>query len=142
MVTVKMTEEKFHRLMSHCQEELHYGRLKYIWQISVSDDDYYELISWLERCENLGFTFAFAVIERYEGYKLLYGFSNFEISKRKALIPLELHFENSDIMYQQFMKWEEESTHFILPISLKLYLEIVKRLSPDEPEFEEYNIME
>lgn len=134
-----MTDEKLDSLMRFYNEERHYGKLKYMWEIIVPSLDEFEFCYWLKQCEDLGLTFAFAVIERYKGYLLMYGFSDFEISKRKGIRCMQLNFENNDILYQQFIKWQEDSSYFILPISLKINLELNERLSGSKTKFRLYD---
>lgn len=128
-----MTEDKLDKLVAFYKEEKHFGRLKYFWEISVPAEEEIQFCYWLEKCERLGMTFAFAVIERSKDYFLMYGFSDFEISDRKGIKCMQLNFENNDILHIQFMKWQEESTYFALSLSLKISLEINEKLGGIEP---------
>ena len=139
MLKVIMTDDKLDGLMKLYKEEKRYGKMKYLWEIAVPDKEEASFYCWLEKCEKLGFDFAFAILERYNDYQLMYGFSDFDIPERKGIKCLQLNFENDDIMYQQFIKWQEESACFLLPITMKFALELNKKLSGEISEFELYD---
>lgn len=139
MLKVIMTEDKLDRLMEFYLNEIHYGRMKYLWEIAVPDKEEISFCCWLDKCEALGLSFSFAVIDRYKDYKLMYGFSDFEIPERKGIKCLQISFDNDDILYQHFMKWREESEYFMLPVLVRLNLEINSTLSGKREKFELYD---
>lgn len=139
MEKVIMTEDKLDKLMRYYLEERHYDRLKYFWEVSVPKHEENSFFSWLHDCECLGFIYAFAAVERSKDCTVFYGFSNFEVVKRKNMKCMELHFTNNDILYQHFMQWREEGAYFAIPIMLRLHLELNDLLDGEMPlEFEHY----
>ena len=58
------------------------GNVKYFWEISIPDNEFDELLSFLNNVSTMGFSFGFQVLSRYENYKILYGFSNFDIIRK------------------------------------------------------------
>ena len=99
--------------------------MKYFWEISVPDDAYDNFINWLDKCENAELTFAFAVIKCYDGHRLLYGFSNFEVLEDVWIRCFDFEFRNDDILCDRFRAWRNESSYFILPFSLLGYFRVM-----------------
>jgi len=139
MIKVKMTERDFADLMSYYEENKKYGSIKYFWEISVPDSEYEQFERWLRGCSRLEFTFAFAVIERYEGHKLLYGFTNFEVIENDNIKCFDFKFDNFDILYDKFTLWKDESSYFIMPLSLKVFFETMKAFEKESEKIRLYH---
>ena len=54
------------------------------------------------------------LIERYENHKLFYGISDFGIKEVKNSRSFCFDFENEDVLYNNFYKWNEESSVCII----------------------------
>lgn len=105
--------------------------MKYFWEISVPDSAYERFLSWLEKCEDAYLTFAFVVIKRYEGHRILYGFSNFEILEDESIKCFDFKFENDDILSDKFRAWMYESICFLIPFSLLGYFKVIEAISKE-----------
>lgn len=129
MVEVKLKHEDFERLLNYCIQHKNYGNMKYFWEISVPDCAYDRFTKWLDKCEAAELTFAFCVIKRYEGHRLLYGFSNFEVLEDEFVSCFDFEFRNDDILRKKFTEWKGESSYIILPFSLMGYFKVMEAVS-------------
>ncbi len=124
MVEVHFNEKEFDFCMDYCKQHKDYGSFKYLYEISVPNEEFGEFLAWLNKCEKAELTFVFMILERYKGYKLLYGFSNFEIQETPNMKCFDFYLQNNDVMYDRFKLWSEECVSYIMPVSLNLYFNI------------------
>ena len=117
---VKLEEKDFERLLSYCLHHKNSGRMKYFYEISIPDSEYKSFLDWLEKCEDASLTYIFTVIKRYEGHKLLYGFTNFEVVEDFTFNCFDFCFENDDILIKKFREWKYESEYGELDITINL----------------------
>ena len=137
MVEVKLEEKDFEELLSYCLNRKNHGNMKYFWEISVPDYAYDRFIKWIEKCEDAELTFVFAVIRCYEGHRLLYGFSNFEILDDMEIRCFDFELRNDDILCDKFRNWKYESEHIIMPFSLLGYLKVMEIISENYDEIKD-----
>lgn len=103
--------------------------MKYFWEISIEDSGYDNFLGWLEKCEDASLTYAFIVIRRYQGHRLLYGFTNFEVIEDFAISCFDFKLENDDILRSKFIDWKGESECFLLPFSLMGYFKVMDAIA-------------
>ena len=128
---VKINNEQYEQLMKYCIHHKNNGRLKYFWEISIKDADYNSFLEWLDKCEDASLTYAFAVLKRYEGYRLLYGFTNFEVVEDYTINCMDFKLENDEVLCNKFLDWKFESECFLLPFSLMGYFKVMKAISEE-----------
>ena len=122
---VKLEQKQYEQMMGYCLHNKNIGRLKYLWEISIEDVFYKDFLDWLDKCEEASLTYAFVVIKRYEGHRLLYGFTNFEIVEDFTFSCFDFKFENDDILRHRFMDWRTESDCYLLPFSLMGFFKVM-----------------
>ena len=126
---VKLEEKDFERLLSYCLHHKNSGRMKYFYEISIPDSEYKSFLDWLEKCEDASLTYIFTVIKRYEGHKLLYGFTNFEVVEDFTFNCFDFCFESDDILIKKFREWKYESEYILLPFSLLGYFKVMDAIA-------------
>lgn len=126
MYKIKITAEDFHIITDYFLANKRLGGVKYFWEISVPDDEYIQFTKHLEQVDLAGLSFAFVCIERYKGYKLLYGFSNFEVQGTENTALFDFYFRNNDILRFKFADWSLESNYFIIDNETNAHLVLTK----------------
>lgn len=134
MLEVKPTEKEFSLYMDYCINLQNNGSFRYLSEVSIPDEKYESFVVWLDKCEKIGFTYMFVVIERYPGYKLLYGFTNFEIKEFKGSESFYFSVLNDEVLYDYFYLWKKESSFFLLPSDLYNYLSVLASCSKNAQE--------
>lgn len=137
MIKAKFTEMKLDTCLDYCIMKRDYADFKFFTEISVPDDEFNEFMQWLHKCEKAGLDFFFAVIERYEGHKLLYGFSEFTIVETPNMKWFDFSCQNNDVLYDRFTLWAEESSYLLMPASLNVFLRILSTPNLQKVENEE-----
>ena len=95
------------------------GKLKYFWEISVPDNEVDELLSFLNSVNTIGFSFGFQIINRYENYKLLYGFTDFEIiRKTKNMKLFSFTTQNNEVLFEYIYDWHKECCCYLISDSV------------------------
>lgn len=125
MIEVQLNEKEFDICMNYCISHRENGSFKYLYEISVPDNEFGKFLEWLNKCEKAELTFLFLILDRYKGHKLLYGFSNFEVQETPNMKCFDFSLQNNDVLYDRFKLWSEESVSCIMPISLNLYFKIL-----------------
>ena len=125
IMEVKLDGKQYEQLISYCLHNKNNGRLKYFWEISIKDVHYNSFLEWLGKCEDASLTYAFAVLKRYEGYRLLYGFTNFEVIDDFTIKCMDFKLENDNVLCSKFLEWKVESECFLLPFSLMGYFKVM-----------------
>ena len=121
---VKLDEQQFERLLNYCLHHKNNGRMKYFYEISIEDSGYKRFLEWLNKCDDSCLSFAFAVIKRYKGYKLLYGFTNFEVSEYDTVSCFDFNFASDRILCDKFRNWKHESEYFLVSFPLMGYVRL------------------
>jgi len=129
MYEFKPTAEEFHIISDYFITNKMLGGVKYFWEIAVPDDEFIPFTKHLRQADFTGLSFAFACIERYKGYQLLYGFSNFEVQGTEHTKLFDFKFENDDKLFMKFADWCFESHLFYIDRQTKEHLEIMKGLA-------------
>ena len=99
------------------------GNIKYFWEISIPDNEFDELLSFLNSVSTMGFSFGFQVLSRYENYKILYGFSNFDIiRKTKNMKFFNFTTQSNEALFECIYNWHKESSCYLLSETVLFYL--------------------
>ena len=112
-----LSEIDFKSCIEQCADYRTFGKFKYLCEISVPDNEFGAFLKWLNLCESCRLDFVFFIINRYDGFKTLYGFSNFEIQMTKNMKILDFDLENEDILYFRFCEWHKESSSVIMSVT-------------------------
>ena len=126
---VKLEKENFERLLNYCLHHKNSGRMKYFWEVSIENEGYNDFLDWLEKCDDALLTYAFTVIKHHEGHKLLYGFTNFEITEDDTVSCFDFCFANDDILSHKFRQWYYESECILVPFSLLGFFKVMDVIS-------------
>ena len=123
MVEAHLSEKFFNRYLEYYITYQKSGNIKYFWEISVPDDEFDEFLSFLNNVNLLGFTFGFQIINRYKNYKLLYGFSDFDISSQSKNMKLfDFFTKNNEALCGYICQWHAESKGYLISDSVLFYL--------------------
>ncbi|GEM_PF-3335103 len=125
---VKMDKKNFERLLDYCLVNKNKGRMKYFYQISISDVFFNDFLQWLKKYDDVLLSFAFIVTRCHEGHKLIYGFTNFEVSEDLTYSILDFKFENDDILSDKFREWKNKSECMLVSIDILGCLELLDKL--------------
>lgn len=132
MKKTKLDKTDFEMVMGYYLVQRDYGHLKYLFEISVPEKEADNFFRWIKSVEAVGLEFSLWLIERYDKYKLFYGFSDFSINENLRLKAFYFNFESAEVMKSNFYEWNKESTACYLPDELTEYLKDVKRAMKSE----------
>ena len=119
MIEKPFSEKRFESYMRYYVANQKIGKLKYFWEISVPDNEFDELLSFLNCVDNIGFSFGFQVLNRYENYKLLYGFTNFDIiRKTKNMKLFSFNAQSNEALFECVYDWHKESSCYLISDSV------------------------
>lgn len=92
------------------------GEFKYFTSLALLETDFDSYINWFEACEELGLEYCLGYIETGERYKVIWGFSMFEIISMRSGFPVSYYFgiENEEkIITEMAIDKYEKSSYFL-----------------------------
>lgn len=110
----KMDKEK---CLDFCLEKRFLGNYKYFTQVMLHEDDIEVYIRYLKRCEKSGQEYILTYIETNEEYKILGGFTNFElkgVNNSLARDFFTLEKDCTETVKDYFADWQERCEYYIL----------------------------
>ncbi|MBR5826804.1 MAG: hypothetical protein IKY78_06940 [Clostridia bacterium] len=129
MKKIKADKVDFEALMAYCLVQRGNGKMRYMFELSLPIENSIEFFSWIKTIEEAGLEFSMWSIERYENHTLFYGFSDFCIKEFGGLKVFYFCFENEEVLYNNFCRWNEESSACIVSDSIVKCIEDVYRIT-------------
>lgn len=110
--------------LNFCMDKRFLGHYKYFSEVMLHKDDLELYVRYLKRCEKSAQEFLLVYIDTNEEYKLLGGFTNFQLKDANKTAVSEFFSPVSDCEYiekEYFSNWQERCRYYILSSNLKRY---------------------
>lgn len=110
------------KCLEFCMEKRFLGHYKYFSEVMLHKDDLELYLKYLKRCEKSGQEFLLVYIDTNEEYKLLGGFTNFQlkgVNKTAASDFFSTVSDYNDVIKEYFSDWQERCSYYILSSNLK-----------------------
>lgn len=127
MVEAKLSEKEISLCIDYYFRRYQKTKIKCISKILIPDNKYFKFLFWLDKCEAAELPCFFKVIEPENGYKHLYGFTNFEIKESEGTKITYCSLQD-DTQFTSFFSSESDKKNelYLIPANLCAYVKAMK----------------
>ena len=122
-----LSEKEFLLFLKYYTQGCDEGKNIYLSEIVISDESYLRFFCWLDRCEKAELLYFFTVTEYCNGYKLLHGFTNFEIKEFEDTNIFYFSFSNEFAFKKYLSFWKGKSSFCVVPTNLCRYVKMLAK---------------
>ena len=128
LVEAKLSEKELSLCIDYYIRKYKKTKIKCISEILIPDNKYFEFLFWLDKCEAAELPSFFKVIELENGYKRLYGFTNFEIKEPEGTKITYCSLQDETQFRSFFSSNSDKNELYLLAANLYTYVNAIKNI--------------